>query len=111
MVYETLTQTDYRNCNVNYIDPDNNEVLTYNAILTSTDTVVFHDPKCPGKVEVTSVRPTADSGTYEYDGVTVMFEWSGSLAQFADKLRSMSAFDYIAYVFAPTPDVPPVMPI
>ncbi|MFD2702769.1 hypothetical protein ACFSVM_20220 [Paenibacillus shunpengii] len=111
MAQETLTQTDYRNCNVNYVDPDNNEILTYNAILTSEDTAVFSDPKCPGKVEVTSVKPTDETGTYMYDGLTVMFKWSGSLEQFADKLRSMSAFDYVAYILAPSYDVPDVMPI
>lgn len=111
MVHETVTQTDYRSINVIYYDPDDNEITTYDAILTSSDTAVFSDPRCPGRIEISMIKPTHEADTYEYDGLSVAFNWDGGLSQFADKLRSMNAFDYAAYILAPAYDIPNELPI
>lgn len=99
----------YRRCTVNHvIDPD--DAHLFSAILATSDIAILYDHTLPGRVEIARVKPTQDPDIYVCDDVTIAFEWGGSLAAFADVIRQMSVFDYMAYVFYTSRDVPPVMP-
>ncbi|WP_339260159.1 hypothetical protein MKZ12_09840 [Paenibacillus sp. FSL R5-0713] len=101
--------TPYPTCTVNHIiipeDP-----YTFPAILATPDTAVLYDPERPGFVEIARVKPTQAPNVYLCTDATIVFQWTETPAEFADKIRNMSAFDYMTYVFYTSRDVPDVMP-
>lgn len=101
--------THYRSCTVNHvIIPD--DVYTFSGILATHDTAIIFDPTRPGHVELARVKPTQTPNVYLCEDATIVFRWAGTLAEFVDKIRQMSAFEYMAYVFYTSRDVPPEMP-
>ncbi|WP_153979268.1 hypothetical protein [Paenibacillus xylanilyticus] len=103
------TLTSYPTCTVNHIiipeDP-----YTFPAILATPDTAVLYDPERPGYVEIARVKPTQAPNVYLCNDATIVFQWNETPAEFVDKIRNMSAFEYMAYVFYTSFDVPEVMP-